>query len=118
MDTIVADEFGRGRHGSWQTGRHNLFALRFPISQFEVQAEEETQRIFGVFHAVGGADGGVEGGLGVAEAVGAGGFEGAIEVAQGLVVNGRELAVSSPKVSKGVNSENRHLLRIFLQKRE
>jgi hypothetical protein len=51
-------------------------------------------------HATGGADGGVEGGVGVAEAVGAGGFEGAIEFAQGPAVGGRDLAVGAPKVSR------------------
>lgn len=35
-------------------------------------------------HAAGGADGGVEGGVGLAEAVGARVFEGAAELAQGL----------------------------------
>lgn len=41
----------------------------------------------GVAHSIGGADGGVQGGVGVAEPVGTEGFEGAIEVAQGLCGN-------------------------------
>ena len=60
--------------------------------QFQVQTEEKGQGIFGVLDAVRGTDDGVEGGVGVTEAVGAGGFEGAIEVAQGPAVGGHDLA--------------------------
>ena len=52
-------------------------------------------------HPIGGADGGVEGGVGVAEAVGAGGFEGAIEVAQGPAVSGHDLAAQGAQGNGG-----------------
>ena len=44
------------------------------MSQEEVQAKEEGKRIYIAFHVVVGADGEVEGGVSVVEAVGAGGF--------------------------------------------
>jgi len=40
--------------------------------------EKQGEGVFGVLHVVGGADGGIEGGVGVPEAVGAGGFEGEV----------------------------------------
>ena len=63
--------------------------------------EDKGERVFGVLHAVGGADGGVEGGMGGAEAVGAGGFEGAIEVAQGPAVGGHDLAAKRAQGTGG-----------------
>ena len=75
--------------------------LGFCVGQFKVQAEEEGQRVFLFVHAVCGADGGVEGGLGVVEAVGAGGFEGAIEVAQGPAVGGHDLAAQGAQGAGG-----------------
>jgi hypothetical protein len=63
-----------------------VLAFGFPVGQFQIQVKEKGEWVFRVLHAVGSMDGGVEGGLGVAEAVGAGGFEGAIEVAQGPAV--------------------------------
>ncbi len=53
----------RGRDG---------FALLFFGGEGEVEIEEECQRVGGDGHAVGGADGGVEAPMGVAERVGAG----------------------------------------------
>ena len=40
-------------------------------------------------------DGGVGGGVGVAETAGAGGFEGAIDFARGPAVGGQDLAVGA-----------------------
>jgi hypothetical protein len=96
---IGADELFLLRRRCRQPGCGDGPALGFLVCQFEVQAEEEGQVVFGVFHAVGGADGGVEGGLGVAKAVGAGGCEDASEVAQGPAVGGRDLAVAAVRVS-------------------
>ena len=74
-----------------------MLAFGFPVGLFQIQVEEKGEQVFRVLHAVGGADGGVEGGVGVAEAIDAGGFEGAIEVAQGLAVCGRDLAAQGPQ---------------------
>lgn len=60
----------------------DLLSVRFRGSQFEIEVEVNRQRVFAFLHVVGGADDGVEGGMSVAEAVGAGNLEGAIEVAQ------------------------------------
>jgi len=66
LDAVGADETGRVGGARWQSWRGHGLALRFLVRQFEVQAEEEGERIFVGVHAVGGADGGVEGGVGVA----------------------------------------------------
>ena len=65
-----------------------MLALRLAFGQFPIQAQQKRQGIgaCAIVNAIGGADGGVEGGLGVAEAVGARSFEGALEVAQGPAV--------------------------------
>ena len=55
--------------------------------------------VFRLLHSKAGTDDGVEGGVGVVEAVGAGGVEGAIEVARGQDVGGRDTAVDAPRVS-------------------
>ena len=90
----VGDE---GRKARWGDG----FAPDLSLSQLEVQAQEEGKGVFLLIHPVGGADGGVEGGLGVAEAVGAGGFEGAIEIAQGPAVGGHDLAAQGAQGNGG-----------------
>ena len=72
-------------------GWRDSLALSFKPGQLQVQPQEEGEEVFRFLHAVGGADGGVEGGMGVAEAVGAGGFESAIEVAQGPTVGLHDL---------------------------
>ena len=76
-----------------QTGPSDRLASGLLLGQFQVYPEQERQRVFALLHAVGGADGGVEGGLAVAAAVGVGRFEGAIEVAQGSAVGCDDLAV-------------------------
>ena len=89
----------------------NGLALSLLVCQVQIELEEEGGGVFDFLHALRGADGGVEGGAGVAEAVGAGGFEGAIEFAQGPAIGGRDVGVGAPK---SVNSEHptlaRHLL--------
>jgi hypothetical protein len=90
-----------------KAGRRDWFALRLCLGQFEIQPQHESQGVFGVFHAIGRTDGGVEGGLGVAEAVGASGFEGTIEVAQGPAFGGHDLATRGPQGTGGFgNSAN------------
>ena len=69
-----------------KTRRGDGFAPSLCLSQLQVEAEKEGKEIFLFLHAVGAADGGVEGGMGIAEAVSAGGLAGAIEFAQGAVV--------------------------------
>jgi hypothetical protein len=71
---------------------YNLLAFGFEGCKVQIQPQKEYEAVFAFLHAIGGADGGVEGVLGVAEAVGAGGFEGAIEVAQRPAVGGHDLA--------------------------
>ena len=92
MDAISGGKIRWVRDSDGETGWDDGFTGGFPGGKVEVQVEQEGHHVFALFHAVGGADGGVEGGLGVAEAVGAGGFEGEIEVAEGP-------AVGDPKVS-------------------
>ena len=70
-------------------------------SPFEAQGEVEV--VFGGGCAVGGADDGVEGGMGVAKLVGAGDFEVAIELAEEPGVGGRDPAVGA---RTGVDSEH------------
>ena len=70
------------------------------VRKFQVQCQQQGKSVSGVFHPVGVADGGVEGAVGVAQAVGTGDFEGAIEVAQGPAVGGCDLEVSNPRASK------------------
>ena len=61
-------------------------ALRSLVCQLQLEPQVEAEQVFRLLDAVGGADGGVEGGMGIAEAVSAGGLAGAIEFAQGAVV--------------------------------
>jgi hypothetical protein len=89
---VVAAEIARVLNGVGEARWSDWLPLLLSVSQLQVQAQQKGQHIFIFLHAVGSADGGVEGGLGVAEAVGAGGFEGAIEVARGP-------AVGDPNVS-------------------
>ena len=99
-DAIGGCEFFGVRDESGEAWRRDLLAFTFERGALQVQAKEESKRILIVFHSVGGAHGGVEGRVGVAEAVGAGGFEGAIEVAQGPAVGGHDLAVGAVRMSK------------------
>ena len=81
-NTVLGDEapgIGRNRR---KAGRRDGLTFGLLVGQFEIQPEQEAKGVSARFHPIGDADGGVEGGLGVAQAVGAGGFEGAIEVAQ------------------------------------
>ena len=75
-----------------QTKRRKLYSFCFLVRKFQVQCRQEGEGIFGGIHTVGGADGEVEGGVGVAEAVGAGGFEGAINFTRGPAIGGYDLA--------------------------
>ena len=61
----------------------------------------EARGVFLLLRPIRGADDGVEGGLGVAKAVGAGGFEGAIEVAQGPAVGGHDFAAQGAQGNSG-----------------
>ena len=98
-NAVCADKVPTVKPRRRQPGRYYASAIRLAAGQFEVEVKEEGEGVFLFLHPVGGADGGVEGGLGVAQAVGAGGFEGAIEVAQGPAVGGYDLAVGAPKMS-------------------
>ena len=60
---------------------------------------QDGKHVFGRVHAVGGADGVVEVGVGVAQATGARGFGDAIEPAQSTAFGSRDLAARAPKVS-------------------
>ena len=68
-----------------QAGRGDGFAGGFLGGAGLVEGEEEGEDVGVLGHAVGGADGEVEAGLGVAERVAAGLFEGAVEVVQGSI---------------------------------
>jgi len=96
---VISDKILRARNRPRQARSGDGPAFGFERRKLEVQPKEKGEGIFVFLHSVSGADGGVEGGVGVAEAVGAGGFEGAIEVAQGPAVGGRDLAAGTPKVS-------------------
>jgi hypothetical protein len=99
FDTVGGDKLRRARDCRRQARRGNCFTLGLLAGQLKIQPQQEGVRVFGGAHAVSGADGGGEGGVGVAEPVGAGGFEGVIEFAQGPAVGGRDLAVGAPNVS-------------------
>ena len=92
MDAIGRDGVLPVGNEGGKTGWGDGAVFGFGVRESEVEADEEGQRVFALLHALGRADGGVEGGVGSAEGVGAGGSEGAIEVAQGPAVGGHDLA--------------------------
>ena len=59
-----------------------MFAFLNPGGDFLIQGEELGEQVFLGGEAVGGEDGGVQGGVGVFERIGAGEFKGAIEGAE------------------------------------
>jgi hypothetical protein len=81
-DAIVADQglgvWGRGG----DAGRGDGFDLFEPLSDGQVQFEKLGQQVLFGGEAIGGEDGGIQGGVGVLERVCAGQFEGAVEEAQ------------------------------------
>src|ERR1039458_8493857 len=81
-DAVLGDEsleLSEARRDTWRGDR---FAFRNSLGDFEVQGEELGEQILLGAEAVGGEDGGVQGGVGVFEGVGAGEFEGAVEGAE------------------------------------
>src|ERR1039458_8108209 len=81
-DAVLGDEsleLSEARRDTWRGDR---FAFRNSLGDFEVQGEELGEQILLGAEAVGGEDGGVQGGVGVFEGVGAGEFEGAVEGTQ------------------------------------
>jgi hypothetical protein len=100
-NTVLGDEApGVGRRRR-KAGRHDGLTFGLPVGQFQIQPEEEDEGVFGGAHPIGGANGEVESGVGVAEAVGAGDFEAAIEVAQNSTVGGHDLAAQSAQGNGG-----------------
>jgi hypothetical protein len=61
-DAILGCEVFRACDESGQAGRDDGLAFGFEGGEFKVEAEEEGEGVFLFLHAVGGADGRVEGG--------------------------------------------------------
>lgn len=66
-----------------------------PCRQFEIERQQEGKRIGAVFHAVGFADGGIEGGDGGFKRVIAGIFDRAVKRAQGQAMFGAQGAAQA-----------------------
>jgi len=94
-DAVGRDEGGGIGVGGGDAGRGDGEVLGFAGGHGEVEFEELGEEVFLGVEAVGGEDGGVEGGVGVFEWGFAGEFEGAVEGAEAAIASTRYLCCSA-----------------------
>src|ERR1035438_10254894 len=102
-DAVLGDESLDLSEARRDARRSDRFAFLNSLGDFQIQGEELGEQILLGAEAVGGEDGGVQGGVGVFEGIGAGEFHRAVEGAEAAFRIAQCLGTHSPDLAASLS---------------